>query len=538
MTLHILSRAHWVRRLFLCLASIGLGILSSELVQADQNESPNIVLIVADDLGYSDLGCYGGEIETANLDRLASGGLRLTRFCNGGMCVTSRASLMTGDWWPTALRTFGQCQTLPERLKAQGYRTGLVGKWHLNGHPMDHGFDHFFGFLNGFADHFAGNQQYQLDRKQFRDFGPNYYSSDAFTDRAIEFVQQNGKSKPFMLILSFQAPHNPLQAPEAEIAKYRGRYMSGWQAIRETRFERQKTLGLVSRDRKLPSYPQNLPQWESLSDAQRDLEDLRMSVYAAMVDRMDQGIGRLMKAIESQGLSENTLVLFISDNGTDSFSVVDQAMLAKKKLPGDPGSNYQPGTGWAYASVTPWRLYKISQHAGGVTSGAILNWPTKVTDPGGIRSQLVHVVDVLPSAVEASGTPLGDETTFAGQSFLGLLSDSDWTREKPLFFQYMDNRAIRTQRWTIAEVDGSGWELFDGKDDQGETKDVSLKHPEVVEGLSEKWMNWWMESNQTDSYQPTSTRTGPHYSPQGDRGSGKMYVPSAMPEGNRRRRSK
>lgn len=519
------------RCVFIFAICLSAGSNDSGRVQAAPSTQPNIILIVADDLGYSDLGCYGGEIETPNLDRLASGGLRLTRFCNGGMCVTSRASLMTGRWWPIALRTFGNCRTLPERLNEQGYRTGLIGKWHLNGHPMDHGFDHFFGFLNGFADHFAGNQQYQLDRQPFRDFGPNYYSSDAFTDRAIEFIDREEEPNPFMLMLSFQAPHNPLQAPDKEIAKYRGKYVSGWQAIREARFARQKMLGIVSDHAKLPAYPQNLPQWDQLTDAQRDLEDLRMAVYAAMVDRMDQGIGRLMKTLEAKGVSENTLVLFISDNGTDSFSVADQGMLAQKKLPGDRGSNYQPGTGWAYASVTPWRLYKISQHAGGVTSGAILNWPAKVTDPGGVRSQLVHVVDVLPTLTSVSGQTQDEG---AGESFVSLFADPGWKRTRPLFFQYMDNRAIRTSQWTLAEVDDSGWELFDGENDPGETTDIARQHPATVDTLSDEWATWWKETKQTDSYQPTSTATGPHYAPQGDRGSGRRYVPSSMPVGNPR----
>lgn len=512
-------------------ASIAVGSIAMASEPSDQ---PNIVLIVADDLGYSDLGCYGGEIDTPNLDRLAEGGLRFTRFCNAGMCVTSRSSLMTGQWWPTAQRNFAESTTMPERLQATGYRTGLIGKWHLQGHPMDHGFDHFFGFLNGFADHFTGNQDYQLNRQPFRDFSPQYYSSDAFTDRAIQFVNASDHAKPFMLMLSYQAPHNPLQAPDDEIAKYRGRYLKGWQTIREARFEKQKQIGIVSKDEILPDYPRNLPTWNKLSAAQRDLEDLRMAVYAAMVDRMDQGIGRLMAAIDAKGVSNNTLVLFMSDNGTDSFSVADRGMLARGILPGDPASNYQPGTGWAYASVTPWRLYKISQHAGGVTSGAILSWPAKVKEPGGIRSQSIHLVDVLPTVMELVGQPANQQQRdqqkeFAGQSFATLIDRSNWKRSQPLFFQYMDNRAIRTSRWSLAEVDGSGWELFDAKQDRLETNDVSANHPGVVNRLSEEWLTWWKDAMQTSSYRPTSTRTGPHYSPQGDRGSGRMYVPSSMP---------
>lgn len=492
---------------------------------------PNIVLIVADDLGYSDLGCYGGEIATPNLDKIAANGLRLTRFFNGGMCVTTRTSMITGKWWPEATRTFDHRDTLPERLQATGYPTALIGKWHLPGHPMDHGFDHFFGFLNGFADHFAGSNQYQLDRQPFTEFGPNYYSSDGLTDRAIEFVEQSDSDSPLMLMMSYQAPHNPLQAPASEIKKYRGKYLAGWQAIRNQRFNRQKELGIVDKNSTLPPYPENLPRWNDLTDRQRELEDLRMAVYAAMVDRMDQGIGRLIQSLEDKQILDNTLILFISDNGTDSFSVVDQAMLTQNKLPGDRASNYQPGTGWAYASVTPWRLYKISQHGGGVTSGAILSWPGHVSDPGGIRSSAVHVIDILPTMMQAAGRSSGPIQGTDGQSFVELLRDPTWQRIGPLYFQYMDNRAIRTRDWTLAEVDGSGWELFQARTDPIETKDVSADHPEIVQRLASEWLDWWKKSNQTNSYQPTSTRTGPHYAPQGDRGSGRAYVPSSMPKG-------
>ncbi|TWT92507.1 arylsulfatase [Neorhodopirellula pilleata] len=493
---------------------------------------PNIVLVVADDLGYSDLGCYGGEIATPNLDRLANDGVRLTRFFNGGMCVTTRASLMTGQWWPVALRDFNSTDTLPERLKTTGYQTALIGKWHLPGHPMDHGFDHFFGFLNGFADHFAGNNQYQLDRNPFHDFATDFYSSDALTDRAIHFIEQADANQPFMVMVSYQAPHNPLQAPREEIEKYRGKYRVGWHAIREARFEQQKQIGLVASNAQLPAYPDNLPQWDSLTEAQQDLEDLRMAVYAAMVDRMDQGIGRLLRTLDSKSIAENTLVLFISDNGTDSFSVVDQPMLAQGKLPGDRGSNWQPGTGWAYASVTPWRMYKISQHAGGVTSGAIARWPAKI-QPGQIRSQAVHVVDVLPTltrlALTDSVARAEENANLSGQSFVDLLTTGDWQRDRPLYFQYMDNRAVRDGDWTLAEVDESGWELFQSTIDPLETNDLSDLHPEKVDELAKGWLKWWRMTSQEDTYQPTTTQDSPHYSPQGDRGSGQRYHPSAMP---------
>jgi arylsulfatase len=331
--------------------SLGFGALA-----ADSLTRPNIILIVADDMGYSDAGCFGGEMATPAMDRLAKEGVRFTNLYNCGMCVTTRASLLSGTWWPRALPDFDREPLLSESLHDAGYQTAIVGKWHLPGHPMDHGFDHFFGFLDGFSDHFAGSDSYRLGREPFRGFGPDYYSSDAFTDRAIAFIQSlsSDAERPFMLYLSYQAPHNPLQAPKADIMKHRGNYLNGWQAVRESRFRRQKEMGVVPADSKLPDYPRNLPNWEALSPEQRDLEDLRMSVYAAMIERMDRGIGRVVAALEEAGHASNTLILFMSDNGTDSFSVVDKPLLAQGKLPGDRRSNWQPGTGWAYACVTPW----------------------------------------------------------------------------------------------------------------------------------------------------------------------------------------
>ncbi len=504
------------------------GLLLVPFAGAEPSARPNLVIILADDMGYSDPGCFGGEIDTPSIDRLAKEGIRLSRFHNGGMCVVSRASMLTGQWWPKALPEFSKLPLLSEKLHESGYRTGLIGKWHLKGDPMDRGFDHFFGFLEGFADHFSGAPSYRLDRQPFRDFGADYYSSDAFSDRAIQFVRDGKSDQPFFLYLSYQAPHNPLQAPKSDILKHRGHYLGGWQAVREARFRRQKEMGLVPADAALPAYPQNLPEWSSLTPEQRDLEDLRMSVFAAMIERMDQGIGRLMDALKASGKADNTLVLIMSDNGADSFSVVDAELLKKGLLPGDPKSNWQLGTGWAYASVTPWRLYKISQHGGGVTSGGIVWWPGKTGRPGRIESSPVHMVDVLPTFLTAAGVS-GKSGGLAGESFLPLVMGHPLQRKAPLFFQYMDNRAIRTAEWTLAEVDGSGWELFHTATDPLETKNVSAENPAMATILDADWMKWWQEQSGRSGYDPESTKGSPHYKPQGDRGSGQRYIPSAMP---------
>ena len=503
-------------------------LISLSLVAAESK--PDILVILADDMGYSDPSCFGGELATPSLDRLADQGTRLTHFHNGGMCVVSRASLLTGQWWPRGLKQFNKNKLLPEQLKQVGYRNALIGKWHLDGHPMDRGFDHFFGFLGGFADHYKGSADYQLDRNPFRDFGENYYSSDAFADRAIQFIESSKSAdpeQPLFIYLSFQAPHNPLQAPAADIQRHRGKYLSGWQAIREARFKKQQQLGVIPKNLTLPAYPENLPDWNTLTPEQRDLEDLRMATYAAMVERMDQGIGRVIKALENTSRPENTLILFLSDNGSDSFSVVDQAMLKKGLLPGDPGSNFQPGTGWAYASVTPWRLYKISQHAGGITTGAIIRWPGESSAKGRILPNPVHIADLTPTLMDLVGQPAHH---FDGESFLALRQGSQWTRKSPMFFQYMDNRAIRTADWTLVEADDSGWELYDARQDPLEINNLAAKNPELTEQLAARWNYWWESQNQGKAYKPKTTKGSPHYRPQGDRGTGTPYKPSAMPE--------
>lgn len=494
---------------------------------------PNIIIVITDDQGYSDMGCYGGEMHTPALDRLASEGIRLTHFYNAAMCVASRAAMMTGNYSVSSMPGFRNMPVFTEYLQEAGYRTALIGKWHLPGDPLDRGFDHFFGFMGGFADHFTGGRDFRLDRTPFTDFGDDYFSTDAFTDRAVTFIESVAESPsrpPFFLLLSYQAPHNPLQAHYDDIMRHRGKYLAGWQAIREARFAKQKEMGIVPANATLPAYPENLPQWESLTPEQKDLEDLRMAVYAAMVEGIDQGVGKVIETLESNGMADNTLILFMSDNGSDSFSVMDAVFLNRDILPGDRASNFQPGTGWAYASVTPWRLYKISQHGGGVTTGAIAWWPNGIRgEKGRIDHTRVHKIDLMPTLMDITNIPFPD-MDISGESFLPLLQGEAWQRQHPLFFQFADNRAIRTAEWTLVEVDDAGWELFHTLIDPLESNDLATDFPAIVNRLSEQWLNWYLLESGNENYIPTSTKDSPHYSPQGDRGSGVLYTPSAMPE--------
>ncbi|MCL4133883.1 UNVERIFIED_CONTAM: hypothetical protein GTU68_057561 [Idotea baltica] len=499
------------------------------------NERPNIILILADDLGYSDIGCYGGEIKTPALDKMANEGMRLTNMYNAGMCVISRSSILTGKWWPRVGYGIKNEANIAEKLKKSGYRTGLVGKWHLNGEPNDKGFDYFFGFLGGYSSYYKGSKDYRFNKKPFTDFGDDFYSTDTFTDYAIDFInpEKNQGNAPFFLYLSYQSPHNPLQASKEQIMAHRGTYLKGWQAIRDARIKNQIKFGIINEKTPLPDYPKNLPDWDSLSPEQKDLEDLRMSVYAAMVEQMDNGIEKLLQALETNGQIENTLILFMSDNGTDSFSVMDDVMLKKELLPGDIGSNYQPGTGWAYASVTPNRLYKISQHNGGVKTGAIAYWPKGIKKKGSIYKESLHMVDVVPTILDVTNYSEKDvnlSDNYAGESFSSLFKGQKNCRKSPLYFQFMDNRAIRAKKWSLVEVDGSGWEIYNTKKDPLETNDLSKKLNNKINELDEKWLKWWMKESNESSYNPQSTAASIHYTPQGDRGSGNQYTPSAMPD--------
>ncbi|MDN3664022.1 arylsulfatase [Algibacter miyuki] len=504
-------------------------------LQSQNTDRPNVILILADDLGYSDIGCYGGEIKTPALDQMANGGMRLTSMYNAGMCVISRSSMLTGKWWPKVGYGIKNDTNIAQKLKASGYRTGLIGKWHLNGAPNDKGFDYFFGFLGGYSSYYKGGKDYRINKKPFNNFGDDFYSTDAFTDYAIDFInpQKTKNNKPFFLYLSYQSPHNPLQAPKEQIMAHRGNYLKGWQAIRNARIKNQIKFGIINKETPLPDYPKNLPNWDTLTPEQKDLEDLRMSVYAAMVERMDNGIDKLLHALDANGQIENTLILFMSDNGTDSFSVMDDVMLKKGLLPGDVGSNYQPGTGWAYASVTPNRLYKISQHNGGVKTGAIAYWPKGIKKKGAIYTEDLHMVDIMPTILDLTNSYKRDTSisdNYVGESFSSIFKGQKFNRKSALYFQFMDNRAIRTKNFSLVEVDGSGWEIYNTKKDPLETNDLSQTLNKKTSNLDKKWLNWWKEQSNEPSYTPKSTATSIHYTPQGDKGSGLKYVPTAMPD--------
>lgn len=413
---------------------------------------PNIVLIMADDMGYSDIGCYGGEIGTPNIDRLATEGIRFTQFYNMPRCSPTRAALLTGLYNHEAglgeVPEYGhliggpgylahlndQCVTVAEVLREAGYATYMSGKWHLGRErphwPVDRGFErsealvdccsNFFGDAqaNEQRKRVSSRERYAIDDELWRPPAEGFYSTDWFGANAMRMIRDHRSDKPFFLYLAFTAPHWPLQARPGDIAKYKGKYREGWSVIRQRRFDRMKKMGLLAADWTLPSAEGPVPDWNKLSATQRDEFDTRMAIYAAMIDVMDRNIGGVLDALEQRGFDDNTIVLFLSDNGaTHEF------------FPGKRGSAFGArdsyhgyGIGWAHASNTPFRLYKHWVHEGGISTPLIARWPKGITRAGTFYKHPAHLIDFMATAIEVSGAVYP-------QTFKGRIHQADARRE-------------------------------------------------------------------------------------------------------------
>jgi arylsulfatase len=487
---------------------------------------PNVLLILCDDLGYSDLGCYGGEIRTPNLDRLAADGTRFTQFYNCAVCVMTRAALLTGLHPRQGGGSSGLLRenmvTLGEVMRDAGYNTALVGKWHLGSQaprrPIDRGFDEYYGLLSGCCNYFdpsrrdpvfynGGNlRPFAHNDRPVTEFPDDFYTTDAFSDHAIATLKTFAKDdKPFFLHLCYTAPHFPLHAPAEDVARYRGKYDDGYFKLRERRFARQRELGLVDpgwklspADKKLGDwrYDYDITPWEDVEDLER--ERRRMEVYAAMVDRLDQGVGRVLDSLDELGLAGNTLVMFLSDNGGCATLPADlDGMRAyNRELPGGIDTYDFCGPGWGWAQCTPLRRYKTWNHEGGIATPLIVRWPGVVT-PGRITRDVGHVVDLLPTLLELAGGEYPSArngkaiTPVEGQSLVPLLRDGQRQGHDHLCWALYGSRAVRQGKWKITwGVTAKRWELFDVQADRSETNDLSPQHPERVESLSALWHNW------------------------------------------------
>jgi arylsulfatase len=480
---------------------------------------PNIVLVLADDMGFSDIGCYGGEIRTPTLDRLAADGVRFTRFYNAGRCCPTRASLLTGLYqhqsglghmtgnlgvpaYQGHLRQ--QCATLGEVLQAAGYLTMVCGKWHVGANPeawpQTRGFHYFYGTFDGgvyFKEDFAirpdaalvqGHAHVQLD--------DDFYITEALTQQAIEFVDRAAaRRSPFFLYLAHIAPHLPLQARPADIARYRDRYADGWDRLREERHARLIELGILPRGCALSPRDPAVPAWSDLpAEARADLAH-RMAVYAAQVDAMDQGIGKLRARLEHHGLLANTLLLFLSDNGGNAAGGPHGFNRVAATVAGERGSYASYGQGWSNASNTPFRRHKTHVHEGGIATPLIVHWPAGIARRGALEPQFGHVLDLLPTCVEVSRGAYPAER--AGQALpppegrsLRPAFGGQPVPRPPLFWEHEGNRAVRAGDWKLVAARGGPWELYDLAADPTEVRDLAAAHPERVRSLARDYEAW------------------------------------------------
>lgn len=474
---------------------------------------PNFVLIMADDMGFSDIGCYGGEIRTPNIDRLASEGMRFTQFYNNAKCTTTRASLLSG-MYP---RNNGNAiprdiPTIAETLRAAGYRTGMSGKWHLGSkppqRPYDRGFDEYYGLMDGAVNFFdparpdpefkgGKPRTFGHNDRLVTEFPPGYYTTDAFAEHAVATIRRfAAEGKPFFLHLAFNAPHYPLHAFPEDIAKYRGTYRKGWDALRAERYARQVQLGLIDPRWKLPPADTKSYDWTT---ANQDWEDLRMATYAAMVDRMDRNIGRVLAALRELGLEENTVVMFLSDNGgcTEEPGGRDDT-----QQPGIVSTYTAVGPAWGSAQSTPWRRYKSWTNEGGISTPFIVRWPAGVK-AGTRTNQVGHIIDVLPTCLELAGAaPLATSDgrptkPLEGASLAAVWRGGERRAPERLFWEWSGNCAVREGKWKLvwdSAEKTKAWRLYDMEADRVELDDLATKEPARVQAMSAAYVAWAKET--------------------------------------------
>jgi arylsulfatase len=514
-----------------------LSLLSLAVCHADPR--PNIVVILADDMGFSDLGCYGGEIPTPHIDRLATNGLRFTQFYNTGRCCPTRASLLTGLYPHEAgvghmvYRNRGpgylgylndRCVTLAEVLKPAGYQTLMTGKWHV-GHaagqwPTDRGFERFYGIhihIDSYFKVLRGCPVYH-DRTLVLPPGPSpentlhpdeeWYTTDVFTDWGLKFLDEANLEKPFFLYLAYNAPHWPLEAPEENIEHFKGKYLEGWDTLREERLQRLKDLKIVSTETQLP--PSENAKWSELSENDRRELDFRRAIYAAQIERLDQNVGRVIEKLGQMDALENTLILFLSDNGCSNERGMFGLNWNKNKIANydewrtQSGRSVSQGQAWACASNTPFRLYKRWVHEGGIATPLIAHWPAVIKQGGRLTHQVGHVVDIMATCRDVAqaenpesraGRSLREQR---GMSLVPTFKNPERTVPRELFWEHEQHAAIRRGHWKLVSknaADEARWELYDMSGERSELNNLADDHPELVESLKRAWTGWAREAN-------------------------------------------
>jgi arylsulfatase A-like enzyme len=461
---------------------------------AEGPNRPNFLVIMADDLGFSDPGCFGSEIETPNLDRLAAGGLRLTHFYNTAKCAPSRVSLLTGMWANRAgNNSMRHAVTLPELLAPAGYFTAMTGKWHLQKEPTDFGFQRYFGHLSGATDYFKGNDSFRLNGQPYKVPESGFYTTTAIMDHALDFLAEaRDTKKPWLLYIAPNAPHSPVQPLREDYEKYAGRYDKGWDESHAQRVKNQRELGIIAADTRPAPRPAHIPAWQDLEPVTRNWETRRRAAYAALVHRLDVEIGRVLADIEKHDEWDNTLIIFLSDNGASPY---DRRNIGAEREPYEPGAAWSNSTGWAWVSNTPFRLYKQNQFEGGIASPTIVHWPRGVSmPPGSIVTTHLHITDILPTIAAAAGVTIPDKfegrdlRTTTGISMLPLFEGRDSVPRQALHFQYTKDRAlISPDGWKIVSFRGQPWELYHLAKDRTELDDLAGQHPERVQQMAGEW---------------------------------------------------
>lgn len=531
--------------------ALPLLLAASAAVGADR---PNILLVMVDDMGWSDLGCYGGDVRTPHIDSLAAGGLRFTQFYNTGRCCPTRASLLTGlyphragvgqmtfDTGKPGYRGFltPNTVTIAEVLREAGYRTAMVGKWHLSltetgpnhmkylnnqailetfsdpkTYPVGRGFEEHYGVIWGVVNFF---DPFSLvhNTEPIRSVSDDYHITDALTDHAVKYIEKYSQGdEPFFLYLAHTAPHWPLHALPEDIARYEDTYKPGWQAIREARYRRQIELGLIDpQTTPLSERHPNEPDWAD--NPHKDWDARAMAVHAAMIDRVDQGIGGIIQTLKDRNLYENTLILFLSDNGASSevpgrpgFDRTSQTREGREMiyyggrspkdvLPGPEHTYAGIGPHWANVANTPLRYWKATQHEGGIRTPLIAHWPKGLkVRQGAITHEPGHVIDIMATCLDLAGAEYpreydGREITHTdGKSLVPILRGDDRHGHEAIFWEHYGARAVREENWKLVALRDAPWELYDLARDQSETNDLADEHPETVRELAAKWEAW------------------------------------------------
>ena len=504
-----------------------LWVSASRLAGAERR--PNFVFILADDLGFSDTGCYGGEIATPNLDGLAAGGLRFTQFYNTARCWPTRSALLSG-YYPQQIRMDPPrgrlpdwARLLPHHLRPAGYRSYHSGKWHVNGAPKvvaDGGFDRSYRI--GDEDRNFNPRAHSLDDQPLPPVPPgsgDYYTSTEYSRRLVEFLRDHARDhagRPFFAYLAFTVPHFPLHAPPEDIARYRDRYLAGWDAVREERARRVRELGIATSPA-APPEPGVVPHWNlgaerlraeispdevdravpwsELTDAQRRFQATKMAIHAAMVDRMDREIGRVLEQVRAMGAWENTVIVFASDNGASAEFLNRGDRHDPAAAAGSAGSYLCLGPGWSTAANTPFRLHKSWVHEGGIATPLIVHWPDGIRDRGALRHDVGHVIDILPTFLDLAGIapdrsgPAADAPPLPGRSLVASFRSDRGSRDGPLYFHHERNRGLRLGDWKAVtrRPDTNTWALYNLRTDRAEQRDLALEEPERLRGMAEQW---------------------------------------------------